>query len=586
MQKLGKYLGHSKTISIVFSCLLSFQLQVAAITYYVSTNGNNTLDGMTTNTPWKDISHAMVNVANNDIVRIMPGIYREFILVSKRITINGWDSYNYTNAPLARHQSATIILPPNTNNPNSPLINIATNGVKISNLTISGDSNNDGIPDAKAGINALYRPIEINTCKICNFNGYGIKYQGDYPIPAGSDNDTKKGFFIRNTITNITHTNVSSATGIFTYKAPSEIISNAFYYIAGTNSRSAIYIERCYYTSNMTSGIKVNGNYFRNCTVGIWANSYGEKGEPINICSNTVTNGLIGIRITAARGKATVCSNKIQVYGISESGLTPARGLWIQSDSNPWSIAEATDHLVRYNVIFNGLSTVGDLTTGMYFSYNSSTTPSQNNGVRATVISNFISSFDIGSQVISGSSGVGIPHDPLVEVIFHYNDIEKNKNYGIFSSGMTNTINALDNWWGSYGPPFPSGNISSANVITNIPPMGRFTVDTDNDGIMDYLDDNDDGDRYSDLTEIYVGTYPDDPLSQFEIAGIRAGATCELKWKSLTNRIYFIYRTTNLLEGFPPAPWTFVFGSPPTNYWTDLAVPSSGAIFYRITCTN
>jgi len=540
---------------------------------------------MTTNTPWKDISHAMVNVGNNDTVIILPGTYYEQIPVYKKITIIGYDLYNHANPPFQRHQSRTIIKPPIATNALQPVINVLTNGAKIYNLTINGDMNDDGSPDAKAGIQSYYRPLEVKNCKICNIGGYGIIYQGNFPLPAGSDDNTKKGFFMRNTITNITHTNSSQATGIYTHNAPSEIISNIFYSISGSNSRSAVYFERCYYTSNMTSGIKADNNYFHNCTMAIWANQYGEKGEQISISNNIITNGLIGIRITAAHGKARVYHNNINVSGISDSGLTPARGIWIQADANPWNIAEETDHPVIHNIV-KGKAASGDLTTGMYFSYNSSTTPSQNNGVRATVISNFVSSFDIGAQVISGSSGVGIPHNPLVEVTFHYNDIEKNKSYGIFTSGMTNYVNASNNWWGSYGPPFPPGNPVSSNVLTNNSPSGRFTVDTDNDGILDYLDPNDDNDKYSDLDEIFVGTYPDDPFSQFEIASIKGGSTCEIAWKSLTNRIYFIYRTTNLIEGFSHVPWTFVYGSPPTNKWVDSLIPSTGSVFYKITCTH
>jgi len=556
-------------------------------TYYVSTNGNNTWNGLSTNTAWRSISFAMITVIASDTVRVLPGVYPEFLQIRVPITLMGSDLYDPQAAPWARHVARTIICPPDTNSPNSAVINVSTTGVKILSLTISGDSDSNGIPDAKGAIDCSYRPLEVHRCRLANIRGFGIRYRGFTPSPQPSDGNNRKGYFIQNVITNITYTNAPYAKGIYSYLAPFECVSNVFAAIQGSNSISALYVESCYYTAGMTSGLRIDHNTFRDCTAAIWTTQHGNQGEPISIRGNSITNGLVGILVGNALGKASIVSNRISVSGISDTGLTPARGIWIRADANPWTPASATDHLLLRNSV-KGAATGNDGTLGLYFAYDNPATPGQNNGVRASVVSNLVAGFETGIHVLSGTDGVGIPHDPLVQVVVHHNDIEDNVAYGVTSSGSTNFVDALDNWWGSYNGPFPPGNPVSTNVTTNAAPLGSFTADTDGDGTYDWLDTNDDGGPNSDLQELFAGSNPGDSNSEFEIAYSTSipGVGLELRWRSLTNRLYFIYRITNMLEGFTPLVWTIVAGSPPTNSWIDVAPPAGGRAFYRLTCTN
>ena len=47
------------------------------VTYYVSTSGDNTNDGLTPATAWRTITHAVANASSDDTIKVGPGIYAD-----------------------------------------------------------------------------------------------------------------------------------------------------------------------------------------------------------------------------------------------------------------------------------------------------------------------------------------------------------------------------------------------------------------------------------------------------------------------------------------------------------------------------
>ncbi|OGV83515.1 MAG: hypothetical protein A2340_10400 [Lentisphaerae bacterium RIFOXYB12_FULL_60_10] len=581
-----KWYGRSACLSLLLG-LLAVPSSFGAI-YYVATNGNNGASGLSTTQAWGSISHALLQAVGGDTIRVMPGTYPALPLgIPSAIHLEGSDTYNPQAAPHERHTSLTFLTLTSTNYAQSAAITIQSTNVQLSRFTMNGDWNNDGIPDVKAGIDSPHRPIEIRQCHLSTIGGYGIRILGSAPAPLPSDTEFYRCRIIGNTLSNILHTNVNSGAGIYLFQAPADCISNVINSVSGLNSRAGIYLDRCFYTAAMSGGSRVEANHLDHCTVGVWASMFGYIGESMSIAHNTISNGVIGIRITASRGPASILSNQVHVSGWSPSGLTPARGIWVQADNNPWDPPSMTDHAVSGNEV-QGNATAGDGTAGLCFSYNSSVTDGQNNGVRATATWNSASRFDHGVRIETGTNGVSLPHTPLVEVKFHYNDLFGNQTYGAQTIGFTGTLNAASNWWGSYsGPTSPPANPPSPGILATAWPLGRYTVDTDQDGIRDHLDANDDGDRYNDLQEMYIGSDPADAASQFQFeqGTYASGDGVTLSWRSLTNRLYHIVRSTNLLVAFPTTTYATVTGAPPTNTWIDPATPLP-PYFYRMSITN
>jgi hypothetical protein len=397
----GRKKAKIRIIAIGLSiCLSVFVGSVEATDYFVSSTGNNTNSGLSEISPWQLISYALGWATNGDTIRLAEGEYPERLNITKAITLIGTNIYEPTNPPFSRNISRTIIRPPD-DLPDSAVIRIETNDVSVRYLTINGDFDTNGFPDAKFGIYCTNGPTTVDHCLITNMLGYGILSLGCLPPSPPGDTESSQGYFGYNTIANITHASPGMASGIFMDRAPADCEFNDIASITGLNARAGIYIYHCYYTSNMTNSIRVNNNYFQNCLMGLWANRPCYSGSKINIYGNTATNGLIGIRVSAARGPAIISSNTISVSGLSPSGTTPARGIWVQADYDPWGISNSlnrTDHPILGNRI-SGHSTNADGTVGMMFEYDSLISDSTSNGVRATVVSNFIDNFDYGLYI-------------------------------------------------------------------------------------------------------------------------------------------------------------------------------------------
>jgi hypothetical protein len=98
------------------------------------------------------------------------------------------------------------------------------------------------------------------------------------------------------------------------------------------------------------------------------------------------------------------------------------------------------------------------------------------------------------------------------------------------------------------------------------------TLDADSDGMSNYA-------------EFRAGSNPQLSSSRFEarVATIRAGTgvPVELRWDSVSNRWYTIWRSTNLVDGFSVLT-TGEEASPPTNRYQDVTATNAPAHFYRI----
>ncbi|MDD4870681.1 MAG: thrombospondin type 3 repeat-containing protein [Kiritimatiellae bacterium] len=605
---------------IAVTSFIAINLTSLAVTnYYVSTNGidfgNN---GMSLTSSWRTIEYAVQNVASGDVINVDAGEYVESVIyIRNSITITGTNLYIPSNPPFSKHVSRTIIKPYYINNPDYPiLMYVLTNAVTIQNLTIEGDGDSNGTPDIAFGIYSTNKPLNVNHCVIGNIKGYGISCYGRVPVPSTNDDDTIRSYFGYNLITNITATNEGTATAIYLNNAPSSCEFNEIGIVSGNTANAGIYVIRGKYTSKTENWLQIKNNCFDQCTTAIWANEHGGTGEKIILASNTINNGLIGIRITAAKGQALVFSNDISVSGISPStNATPACGIWIQADMDPWGMVTPlmqTDHLVSGNRI-TGSSTNADGTIGMLFAYDTTTTNFINNGVRATVLNNTIAGFDYGAYIRSGTNEVGTTNDPLVRIVLHTNDFDGNISYGLFATGVTEMVNASNNWWGYYfGPTGTYGNAVTTNVLFSWP-LGGYWRDINNNGTNDWLDTDDDGDTLLDTNEMAIGTSPalwdtdgdhmgdydeiiagTDPLDRLSVL-LRVYETYlapnsnwfVFSWQSATGKKYRIYRTTNLITGFStPIATNILPNYPLMNTYTDKNISGSGSYFYRITETN
>ncbi|MBN1673119.1 MAG: PKD domain-containing protein [Kiritimatiellae bacterium] len=138
------------------------------------------------------------------------------------------------------------------------------------------------------------------------------------------------------------------------------------------------------------------------------------------------------------------------------------------------------------------------------------------------------------------------------------------------------------------------GEISEPKQAT----ITRFEQDTDADGVPDWWEQaffagptnadaetDADGDTYSNWAEWLSGSDPTNPASRFEIGDTRVPAAqghTILYWPSLSNRVYMIDFTTNLVT-VPFAPLvTNLVATPVENVYTDEVHAGEGQLYYRV----
>jgi hypothetical protein len=64
---------------VVAAIVLFLSVAAPATTYYVSTSGSNSNDGLSTSSPWRSIQYAANHMQAGDTVQVLAGIYHETI---------------------------------------------------------------------------------------------------------------------------------------------------------------------------------------------------------------------------------------------------------------------------------------------------------------------------------------------------------------------------------------------------------------------------------------------------------------------------------------------------------------------------
>jgi hypothetical protein len=103
------------------------------------------------------------------------------------------------------------------------------------------------------------------------------------------------------------------------------------------------------------------------------------------------------------------------------------------------------------------------------------------------------------------------------------------------------------------------------SVVTNRTQL----TDTDHDGMTDYA-------------EFIAGTDPTDPASRFYFMGeiIQSNRLVQIQWTVVTNRLYQVHASTNLMSWLPVTDWLQASNDPTMSYTVTNAV--GGAHFYRV----
>ena len=124
------------------------------------------------------------------------------------------------------------------------------------------------------------------------------------------------------------------------------------------------------------------------------------------------------------------------------------------------------------------------------------------------------------------------------------------------------------------------------NDLTNTA-AGDFNQDTKNN-LQHYLDQTDpadpdsDGDGALNWDELAAGTDALDPLSVFQVSGVRRQVSGPVvEWSSATSKRYRIQRSAHLPGGFGNL-LTNVLATPPLNVHTDETAVGVGPWIYRV----
>lgn len=557
-------------------------------TYYVATNGNDANSGLTTTSAWRTITHAIniVTSSQHHTISLGAGEYKEWLNITSSLTLVGADVFS-NNAPrFARHVTRTLIRPP-FSSINSPLIQISKTNVFLKNLTVCGDFDTNGTPDCKVGILSYSRPTTIQYCTISNIYGYGIFFDGTNTPASTGDTDEVRCYVQDNRVDNITASNVTVAVGILLNHAPGSFSGNDVINVTGATCKAGIFVESCFFNLAMTNRLSVSDNAVTNCPLGIWLNKHAEPSEKVDVFRNFVSNAVVGIRITAAKGQAFVSNNVVAVGGRSQNPTNPiyARAIWIHADERPWdTIGQfATDHQVIGNVV-SAIPAGRTNSRGFLFEYHTLTSTNQNNGVRARLYANTVKGFDHGVWIESGSYQVSVTNDPLVEVVSRMNVLVGNATNGMYVTNLTASADAISNWWGVVSGPPANSNRAGAGV-SYTPWLGYQPADSDSDLLLDLLDEDDDNDAALDWEEIVAGTNPSNSASVFYCdTSLNTNLTLNIQWSSATGRTYRLYRRTIVSTSV----WQLVTtqaATPPTNTYV-FPLDTNTWHMFKATITN
>jgi len=174
-------------------------LFASATTYYVSTTGSNTNDGLTTTSAWRNIQYAANHVSAGDTVQVLAGIYNEVVTIS----VSGSATAGYITFQNYASQAAIIdgtgLTPP----AQGGLINIASQsyviirGLEIRNYKTTSRSKvpvGVWVTGAGSNLQLLNNHIHdiVTTASGCNANALGVAFYGTQ-APASLNNITISG---------------------------------------------------------------------------------------------------------------------------------------------------------------------------------------------------------------------------------------------------------------------------------------------------------------------------------------------------------------------------------------------------------
>lgn len=110
-----------------------------------------------------------------------------------------------------------------------------------------------------------------------------------------------------------------------------------------------------------------------------------------------------------------------------------------------------------------------------------------------------------------------------------------------------------------------------------------FTAEQQADPLTSDPDADPDQDGVPNQDEYGAGTLPMNSDSRLWINAIAAANPegCSIHWPSVSNRLYAVQWTTNLMEGFKTMA-DYIWAAPPENIYTDGLESGAGTIFYRV----
>ncbi len=322
---------------VVGLCIFLPALFASATTYYVSTTGSNTNDGLTTTSAWRNIQYAANHVVAGDTVQVLGGTYNEVVTIpaSGSATAGYITFQNY--ASQAAIIDGTGLTPP----AQGGLINIASQsyviirGLEIRNYKTTSRSKvpvGVWVTGAGSNLQLLNNHIHdiVTTASGCNANALGVAFYGTQ-APASLNHITISGNEIDHLQTGCSESltvdgNVDTFTITNNLIHDNNNIGIDAIGFEGVSPNSAYDQARNgTITLNTVYNISSNGNpsYPKNC----WcANGvYIDGGANILIERNLIHNVDIGIEMASehsGRNTANVTARNNLVYFGNSAGVS------------------------------------------------------------------------------------------------------------------------------------------------------------------------------------------------------------------------------------------------------------------------